>query len=67
MHISVLFAATAKVPVVPAPKTNVSLVIATFTGVPAFSTVNNTTVPIGNATLALAGMVYVRTVVSATG
>ena len=65
--IKVLFGGTATVPVVPSPKTNVSVVIFTLTATPPFSTVNSTTVPIGNATLEFAGMVYVRTTVSATG
>jgi hypothetical protein len=67
MHISVWFAGTNTDPVVPLPKTSVSLVIDTLTENPIFSTVNKTTVPIGNATLAFAGIVYVLKFASDAG
>jgi len=67
MHISVLLDGTNVGPVAPLPFTKVSLLMATLTDLAPFSTVNSTTVPIGNATLAFAGIVYVRGKVSDTG
>ena len=62
------FAASVLDPVVPAPaKRIVSLVIAIVITPAPFWLMNVTAVPIGNATLELAGTVQVRAVVSADG
>jgi hypothetical protein len=61
-------AARVRLPVVPAPaKTSVSVVIEIVITPPEVSLIKVTAVPIGNATLLLAGMVQVLAVVSAPG
>lgn len=61
-------AARVRLPVVPAPaKTKVSVVIEIVIEPPDVSLIKVTAVPIGNATLELAGIVQMRAVVSALG
>jgi len=68
MQVAIPLAASVRLPVVPAPaKTNVSVVIEIVIEPPDVSLINVTAVPIGNATLELAGIVQVLAVVSALG